>query len=136
GGGRRTSRDLHLDLVLAGLVDRGDVELRIGRDVTPEDDAALVEIEASALEGVPAAYEADLAGDEERFVGLFAETDLPAQLDVGVAATDPGVAIDADLDVERECVGDVDAGRGGPCLGLLLAADHLDRGIALEARPG
>src|SRR5262249_56548450 len=95
GGRRCTSRDLHLDLVLAGLVDRGDVELRIGRHVAPEDDAALVEIEAPALEGVPAAYEADLAGDEERFVGLLAETDLPAQLDVGVAAAQPVGAVRA-----------------------------------------
>src|SRR5262249_21657845 len=95
---------------------------------------ALVEIEAPALKRVPAAHESDVPGDEERLIGLLAEAELAAELDVRVIASDPGVAIDADLDVERQGVGDVERGRGGRRHGWLLAADDLDRRIRLDAR--
>src|SRR4029453_799206 len=85
------ARDPTRDLFLAGLVDRGDVELRIGRSVAPEDDAALVDLEATALEGVVATLQADLAGDVQRLPGGLAEVDVSAQLDLRVVGAEPGV---------------------------------------------
>jgi hypothetical protein len=95
------------DGVLAGAVPRPDVELRVGRHVTGEDHATLVEVEAPALERVPAAHQAEVAVDEQRMVRLPAQTQVPRQLDVPPSRRIQA-SCDADADVERERVGDVE----------------------------